>query len=69
MTRTPVSSSTIASIGYDPTTEILEVEFHKTGLYQYFNVPGFLYESFMAASSQGVFFNSHIRGQFAFTRG
>ena len=68
MERETVSSSTIVSIGYDPVGETLEVEFHRTGLYQYFNVPISLYESLMAAPSLGVFFNANIRGQFAYAR-
>ena len=46
--RQPVSSSTIASVGYDGSSETLEIEFHKTGLYQYFNVPAVLYDAMMA---------------------
>jgi hypothetical protein len=68
MERKAVSSSTIASIGYDPATETLEIEFHKTGLYQYFNVPLIVYETLMAAPSQGAFFNLNIKGQFAYER-
>lgn len=68
MKRQPVSSSTIAAIGYDHAVEILEVEFHKTGLYQYFNVPVGMYEALMAAPSHGVFLNANIKGQFAYER-
>lgn len=69
MERQAVSSSTIASIGYDPATEILEIEFHKTGIYHYFNVPEAVHESLMTAQSHGIFFNSNIKGQFAYERG
>ena len=68
MDRQPVSSSTIASIGYDPATETLEIEFHKTGLYRYFNVPQVVHESFITATSHGTFLNSHIKGQYAYER-
>ena len=68
MERQPVSSSTIASVGFDGSSETLEIEFHKTGLYQYFNVPAVLYEAMMAAPSQGVFFNANIKNQFPYER-
>lgn len=68
MERQAVSSSTIMSVGFDPATEVLEIEFHKSGLYQYFNVPLGIYEALMAAPSQGVFFNANIKDQFAYER-
>lgn len=68
MERQTVSSSIIASVGYDPATKVLEVEFHETGLYQYFNVPSVLHEAFMTAPSKGGFFNANIKGHFAYER-
>jgi KTSC domain len=62
MDRQAVSSSSIASIGYDPGSEKLEVEFLKTGkVYEYANVPQFMYDRLMEAPSHGVFFNAEIR--------
>lgn len=68
MERQPVSSSTIVSIGYDHTTAVLEVEFLKTGVYQFFNVPAATFESLMTSSSHGKFFNANIKGHFAYER-
>lgn len=68
MDRLPVSSSTIASVGYDETIQVLEVEFIKTGIYQYMNVPLPTYEALMAAPSLGVFLNANIKGQFPYER-
>ena len=39
MKRVPVSSSNLASVGYDPELRVLEVEFHNHTVYQYRNVP------------------------------
>ncbi len=41
MNRIPVKSSQIASIGYNPSLKILEVEFNQgnKAVYQYFDVP------------------------------
>ena len=61
MEREPVSSSNIASIGYDPDSETLEVEFNTSGIYQYFNVPSFMHERLIMADSVGKFFNAEIK--------
>jgi hypothetical protein len=66
MERQSVSSSNIASVGYDDGSETLEVEFLKTGkVYQYYNVPKFMYERLMEAPSLGQFFNLEIRNAYA----
>lgn len=64
MERTHVSSSNIRSIGYDPKSQILEVEFLNGGIYQYHDVPESVYERLMSASSKGRFFTDHIRGKY-----
>lgn len=61
MNRTPVSSSNIASIGYDPTTQTLEVEFHNGNIYQYFDVPQHVYDCLLTASSKGQYLNQNIK--------
>jgi hypothetical protein len=61
MDRVSVSSSNIASIGYDPNSETLEVEFMRTGVYEYYNVPPFMHERLMQAGSIGTFFNAEIK--------
>ncbi|MET3591804.1 hypothetical protein ABID26_001188 [Mesorhizobium shonense] len=68
MDRQAANSTTIASFGYDPIIEVLEVEFHKSGVYQYFNVPASVFEQFLAAPSHGVFLNTYIKGQYPFEK-
>ena len=68
MERVPVSSSNIASIGYDPTIQTLEVEFLSGGTYQYFGVPDYIYESFLNAGSKGSFFHQQIRNVYPYSR-
>jgi hypothetical protein len=64
--RQTVSSSSVASVGYDPNSETLEVEFVSTGrVYEYYNVPQFMYDRLMDAPSIGVFFNAEIKNSFA----
>ena len=68
MDRAAVSSSNLAEVGYDPDTETLEIMFRSGFIYQYYNMPAFMYERFMQANSLGTFFNASIKGQFAEAR-
>ena len=61
MERESVKSSNLASIGYDEENNILEIEFNHGGIYQYSNVPYYVYEELMNASSHGTFFSANIR--------
>ena len=68
MYRTPVNSSNIRSIGYDPQLTTLEVEFTSGDIYQYFNVPEYLYQQFLNASSHGQFLNDNIRYNYRYQK-
>ena len=69
MNRTSVSSSNIASIGYDANRRVLEIEFLNGSVYQYSSVPESLYNGLMNASSHGSYFDSYIKkGGFAYRR-
>lgn len=61
MERTYVTSSNIASIGYDADQMILEVEFNYGSVYQYFDVPESVYEGLMAADSHGKYFDTYVK--------
>jgi hypothetical protein len=61
MKRMPVSSSNLASVGYDETSQTLEIEFLHGGVYQYFDVPSSVHEELMDASSHGTYFDRHIK--------
>jgi hypothetical protein len=60
MNRTPVKSSNIKSIGYDPAVETLEVEFSGKRIYQYFGIPHALHSDLMKARSHGGFLYANI---------
>lgn len=64
----PVASSLVASVGYGSEAQTLEVRFCNGRTYRYFNVPVAIYESFVAASSKGFFFNDVVRGRFGYAR-
>jgi hypothetical protein len=68
MHRQTVKSSNVASIGYDPGSQTLEVEFHHGGVYQYLSVPGEVSEGLFQASSHGRYFQAHIRDRFTYRR-
>lgn len=61
MERQHVSSSNLESVGYDPATKTLEIEFLNGGLYQYSGVPESVYQALMSASSHGQYFDSNIK--------
>jgi hypothetical protein len=60
MSRTPVKSSNIKSIGYDLAGQTLEVEFSGERIYQYFGVSQYLYSDLMTARSHGCFLYANI---------
>lgn len=68
MEREPVESSNLASVGYDPSTETLEIEFLNGSIYQYVNVPQSVYEQLMQEDSKGGFLNSYIKKNYFASR-
>ena len=68
MKREKVSSSNIASIGYDAENQILEIEFNHGGVYQYFDVPESEYNALMNASSHGSYFSANIRNDYEYQK-
>jgi DNA helicase HerA-like ATPase len=67
MERDPVVSSTLLSVGYEPTSGTLEVEF-KSGVYQYYNVPEPIYQQLMEAGSKGQFLHVYIKPAYPCSR-
>ena len=61
MRRTRVESTAIESVGYDPGTAVLEVEFTSGEVYRYFAVPRAIYRELLETESPGQFFGEHIR--------
>jgi KTSC domain len=72
MNRRPVTSSNVASVGWeqddreddDTTTGTLEVEFRSGHVYQYAGVPLAEYEALIGASSVGKYLNARIIGAY-----
>ena len=61
MRREPVNSSNLRSVGYEPTSATLEIEFNSGGVYQYSGVPAHVHDSLLRSGSLGRFFASQIR--------
>ena len=69
MNRRPVSSSNIASIGWEESEEgssdgTLEVAYRSGHIYQYADVPESTYRALLGASSVGKSVNSMIVGRY-----
>ena len=62
MRRSPIESSSLASVGYDPASHTLEVEFQGGRVYRYFGVPPARYRDLLRADSAGRFLNTRIKG-------
>lgn len=68
MERTRVSSSNLHSIGYDPSSNILEIAFLSGGVYQYSGVNQDIYFGLMNAASHGKYFHAHIKDIYPFRK-
>jgi hypothetical protein len=66
ITMSPVSSSNIQAIGYNPTERLLQVDFHSGRSYQYYGVLPQTFQDFLNTSSKGRFFNAQIKGCYLF---
>lgn len=69
MDRKYVDSTMILSIGYDASQAILEVEFKSNGqIWQYFDVPEYLWYEMNSNGSVGKFLNASIKGLYSESR-
>lgn len=65
MERVAVSSSNLVSVGYDAESMTLEVEF-KNGIYQYYDVPEYIYDELMSAASVGSYLHHNVKSTFSY---
>ncbi len=64
----PVSSSNLATVGYDAATHCLYIRFHTGSTYMYSDVPRYIYEELMAAPSKGEYHAANIKKSFPYQR-
>ena len=67
MRRKLVKSSSILAIGYNEKSFTMQVEFLNKDIYEYYNVPKFVYEAFISAKSIGSYFMEHIRSEYRYS--
>jgi hypothetical protein len=60
---TPVKSSNIKAVHYEPATGKLKVAFHSGSTWEYDGVPGYHHQGLMAADSAGSYFHQNIKGR------
>ena len=65
MVNQMVLSTEIEWIGYEKSRKMLQVEFLSGSIYQYENVPEFLYYDFLAASSYANLLEDEIKGKYS----
>lgn len=63
MQRQRVTSSNVAAVAYDPSDQILEVEFHSGAIYQYDGVSQNEFDALMRAASIGSHLSARIKGR------
>lgn len=68
MERIHVTSSNLRSVGYDPETRVLEIEFNSGGIFQYYNVPQKEYDGLMNAGSHGKYFQAYIKKAYQYRK-
>jgi hypothetical protein len=66
MIRTAITSSVIENVGYDPDTNVLEINFHAGRTYHYFMVPPAVHAALLSAASAGNYFNVEIRNRYPY---
>jgi len=59
--REAVESTTMRTVGYDQTNQVLGVEFQSGAIYQYLDVRPAIHKELMASASKGRYFNREIR--------
>lgn len=61
---TPITSSNLAAIGYNPHKRILAVEFKSGAIFHFAGISETVYQQLLEAPSRGSYFHKEIRGKF-----
>lgn len=59
-----VNSSAMNAVGYDPQTKRMKIQFTQGKTYDFCNVPQYIFEGLLSASSKGSYYNDHIRDKY-----
>lgn len=63
-----VESTNIHSIGYDDEKAILVIEFLGGSVYEYYDVPSYVFDELMSAESKGRYANMNIYKMYSQSR-
>ena len=61
-----VESTTLATVGYDESLKLLQLEFCSRSVYLYFGVTVAVCQALLEAPSKGGYFNETIRGRYPY---
>jgi hypothetical protein len=64
----PITSSTINGVGYDEASKTLAVDFQRTGIYHYLDVPLPVFKELEASTSIGSFIMQKIGPKYKYTK-
>jgi KTSC domain-containing protein len=64
MQRHPVASRALVSVGYQPDTGALELEFRSGRVYAYRGVPESVYAWLLRTKNKGIFVAHHLSGRY-----
>jgi hypothetical protein len=64
MDMQPVQSANVESVGYDPETQELHVQYTSGGLYKYEGVPEETFNELMTSGSVGSYLHANVKGQY-----
>lgn len=62
--RTPVKSSNVTSVGFDPETGTMAVEYKDGSVYHYHNVEPDKHEALVSSKSVGGYIHANIKGNY-----
>ncbi|MFA7029921.1 MAG: KTSC domain-containing protein [Candidatus Cloacimonadaceae bacterium] len=60
MEMIPVSSANHAAAGYDLDQSILRIEFKNGNIYEYYDVPQYIFDEYLASDSKGKYAHQNI---------
>ena len=66
--RLEVESNYIRSVGYESSSQVLEIEMRRGEIYQYLDVPPEVYTELMKAPSHGRYFNANIKEAYSYRK-
>jgi hypothetical protein len=65
MERKKVNSDKIRSVGYEPSSQTLEVELSDGSIWQYTRVPSEVHRRFLAAPTMGSYYRDNIEEDYS----